>query len=167
VPAVRTSDGFTLYESRPICNYLAARFHCPLVPSVTDLQARALFDQAQSVEMCYFTHDTDLLMFEIAVKPAFMPGVPADADVVAGARKRLEAAFDIIGTILERQKFVAGDTFSLVDIFHLPPVKRLMDCGFGDVVLDRASVHTWWQRCLEIPAIARYLNDEMVVLPPK
>ena len=54
VPAVTFPNGFTLYESRAICNHLARKYNFSLVPAESDVEATALFDQAQCVEMLYF-----------------------------------------------------------------------------------------------------------------
>jgi glutathione S-transferase len=54
IPTVTFPDGFTLYESRAICRYLTKKYSFPLMPSESDHEATALFDQAQSEEMQYF-----------------------------------------------------------------------------------------------------------------
>ncbi|OIW32565.1 hypothetical protein CONLIGDRAFT_642270 [Coniochaeta ligniaria NRRL 30616] len=42
---------FTLYESRVIYKHLARKYSFPLLPPESDVEAVALFDQAQSTEM--------------------------------------------------------------------------------------------------------------------
>lgn len=50
-------DGFVLYESRAICRYLALKYAgqgTPLIPSPTDLEKYALFEQAAHIELAAF-----------------------------------------------------------------------------------------------------------------
>jgi glutathione S-transferase len=50
-------DGLVLYESRAICRYIALKYAgqgIPLIPSPTDLEKYALFEQAAHIELSAF-----------------------------------------------------------------------------------------------------------------
>ncbi|KAJ7435990.1 hypothetical protein B0H11DRAFT_2112011 [Mycena galericulata] len=47
-------------------------------------------------------------------------GVPADAAVVEKELAALDKNLDRYDRILAKQRYVAGDTLTLVDLFHLP-----------------------------------------------
>jgi glutathione S-transferase len=60
-------DGFILYESRAIACYIALKYPdqgTPLVPSPTDVQAWALFEQAASNEYANFEPFAKQIVFE-------------------------------------------------------------------------------------------------------
>ncbi|RBR24716.1 uncharacterized protein FIESC28_02489 [Fusarium coffeatum] len=156
VPAVTFPDGFTLYESRAICTYLTRKYSFPLLPSPTDLEACALFDQAQSVETQYFAEPAGRIAFEKFAKKFI--GIPADEKVVSDSLKAVEAFFDVAEKMLGGRKYMAGDEFTLVDLYYVPLVKRLFVCGFGDVVTERKNVGEWWERVSGRPAVKEVID---------
>lgn len=160
VPVLVMSNGFTLYESRVIGKYLAVRYgFTNLLPPPTDLEATARFEQAKSVEMCHFSDPVGKLSWETFVKPVM--GLVTDEEVVATARKALEKHFDICNDLLGKpgQEYMAGPTFSLVDINYIPNVARMFDRGHGDIVMSRANVKGWWERCMARPATAKFVDE--------
>ncbi|PVH87702.1 glutathione S-transferase [Cadophora sp. DSE1049] len=155
IPALTSTDGFTLYESRAICKYLATKYSFQLLPPASDIEATALFDQAQSVETLYFAEPAGRIAFEKFAK-RFM-GLPADEAVVSDALRSVEGVFDVAEGILREREFMAGKKFSLVDIYYIPLIQRLFACGYGDIVIGRQAVSAWWDRCITRPAIQRML----------
>lgn len=155
VPAVVFPDGFTLYESRAISKYLCKRYSLPLLPSESDLEASAKVDQAQVVEMAYFGDAAGKLAFEKYAKK--LRGWPTDEAVVAECLKSLGAFFDVAEGILSHQPWMAGDNFTLVDIFYIPLVERLVQVGHEDLITSRKAVNAWWERATCRPAIAKLL----------
>ncbi|RGP72356.1 glutathione s-transferase domain-containing [Fusarium longipes] len=154
VPAITFPNGFTLYESHAICKYLSKKFSFPLLPSESDHEATALFDQAESVEMQYFSEPACRITYEKFVKHRFF-GLPADEEVVANALKAVEEFLDVAEKILSVKEYMAGDEFTLVDIYYVPLVQRLFVCGFGDVFTARPAVRAWWERVSIRPAVQK------------
>ncbi|KIX97511.1 uncharacterized protein Z520_06963 [Fonsecaea multimorphosa CBS 102226] len=159
IPVLVSAEGFTLYESRAICKYLATKYSFPLLPpldSSDNIESAALFDQAQCVEMLYFAEPAGRIAFEKFAK-RFM-GLPADETIVAEALRSVETFFDVAEErLLRDKKYMAGNDFTLVDIFYIPLVQRLFACGYGDVIVSREAVSAWWDRCVNRPAIRRVL----------
>ena len=154
VPAITFPDtGFTLYESRAICRYLATKYNFPLLPPTSDIEATALFDQAQSVEIHYFAEPAGRISFEKFAK-RFM-GLPPNDVVVAEALRSVESFFDVAERLLQREDhpYMAGKDFTLVDIYCIPLIQRIFACGYGDVIHSRSAVSTWWRRCVDRPAV--------------
>lgn len=153
------ADGFTLYESRPICAFLARTLNFPLLPLASDTEGTALFEQAASAETCYFSEHTSVLSGELFAKPILGWG-ETDQQAVARAREGLEKWAAGIERVLEKQEkgFMAGKEFSLVDIYYIPMVKRMEDCGATDIILGRQKIREWWERCLERPTVKEWVD---------
>ncbi|KAJ7191871.1 thioredoxin-like protein [Mycena pura] len=115
VPVI-DDDGFTLYESRAICRYIAEKYYphqgTRLVPS--GLEAKALFEQAASVEFANFYPAMMKVAMEALGKQR--RGLPVDQAVLDADLVEFSATFD---AILSKQKYVAGNDLTLVDLFHL------------------------------------------------
>jgi glutathione S-transferase len=152
---ITTPEGFVLYESRAICKYLATKYGFPLVPLNTDLEKTALFDQAQCVETFYFAEPAGKITFEKFVKK-FM-GLPPNETVVSDALRAVEGFFDVAEQLLQGRQYMAGDDFTLIDIYYIPLIQRLLVCGYGEMVVHREAVSAWWDRCVNRPAIQKML----------
>jgi glutathione S-transferase len=127
------------------------KYSFPLLPADSDLEATALSDQAQCVETFYFAEPAGRIGFEKFVKK-FM-GLPPNEAVVADALKAVEMYFEVAEGLLQKQEYMAGKDFGLVDIFYIPLVQRLFVCGYGDIVRIRKAVSAWWDRCMGRPGI--------------
>jgi len=115
----------------------------------------ALFDQAQCVETLYFAEPAGRISFEKFVKK-FM-GLPPNEAVVSDALQSVELFFDVVERLLHQKDYMAGDEFSLVDIYYIPLIQRLVACGYGDIIVSRKAVSAWWNRCVNRPAIQSML----------
>ncbi|KAG4432974.1 hypothetical protein IFR05_011542 [Cadophora sp. M221] len=155
IPVINSAEGFTLYESRAICKYLAKKCRFPLLPPDSDVEATALFDQAQCVETLYFAEPAGRIAFEKFVK-RFM-GLPPNDAVVSDALRSIEVFFDVAEGLLSDREYMAGKDFTLVDIYYIPLIRRLFVCGYGNLIVSRKAVNAWWNRCVNRPAIERLL----------
>ena len=158
IPAITTAEGFTLYESRAICKYLATKYSFPLLPPASDFEATAQFDQGQSVEMLYFSDPAGRIVFEKFAKKLI--GLPCDEAVVFASLQSLAAFFDIAEQLLRKRSYMAGNEFTLVDIYYIPLIRRLFACGYGEIITGREEVNAWWNRCMGRPAIKNMLADD-------
>ncbi|CAK7221273.1 hypothetical protein SCUCBS95973_004438 [Sporothrix curviconia] len=161
VPVVTFSDGLVLYESRAISKHLARTYAPSLLPS--GATGEALFDQAQSVEMIYFSEPAGRIGFEKFAKRFI--GLPTDEAVVAASLKAVHQYFDVAEKLLQKNEFMAGPSFSLVDIFYIPLVQRLFACGYGEeLVLQRPAVRAWWERITSRPGIQALLAADKAAM---
>jgi glutathione S-transferase len=155
VPTVTFPDGFTLYESRAICKYLATKYSIPLLPPSSDAEATASFDEAQSVETLYFAEPVAKIAFEKFVKK--FKGLPPDEKVVADSLQALETYFDAAENLLQKRSYMAGESFTLVDIYYIPLMQRLFAVGSGELITSHKAVNAWYDRCVSRPAIQKVL----------
>jgi glutathione S-transferase len=130
---------------------LSKKYNFPLLPSKSDIEGTALFEQAQSVEMQYFAEPAGRIAFERFAKKFI--GLPPNEQVVTDALKAVEAFFNVAEKLLSNRDYMVGDKFTLVDIYYVPLVQRLFVCGFGNVIADRPAVCAWWQRISTRPAV--------------
>jgi glutathione S-transferase len=126
------------------------------------MEAAALFDQAQSAETLYFAEPAGKLSFEKLVKKRL--GLPTDEAVAAEALRSVEMFFDVAEGLLQHNDYMAGKDFTLVDIYYIPLIRRLIACGYGDVILSRKTVSAWWDRCVSRPAIQKMLAADKEAL---
>lgn len=130
-----------LYESRAICRYLEEKYAAqgtPLIPR--ELKAKALFEQAASVEFanfepyaravyvkgnikrCALLRSTflgrRLILRSRAGGPSSQRGLDSDIAAFDDAVAGLSAKLDVYEVILGKQKFLAGEVLPL-PIFHV------------------------------------------------
>ncbi|KAF8149090.1 glutathione S-transferase [Crassisporium funariophilum] len=136
-------DGFILYESRAICNYLDAKYPnqgTRLVP--TELRANALYQQAASIEMSHFNDPAEKAVTEMVFKPAYgqIPDQAAFEIHVAKLKTKLE----VYDKILSKQRYLAGDEVTLADLYHLPYGYALISVG-SSVMEELPNVDRWFK----------------------
>lgn len=101
--------------------------------------------------MVYFAEPAGRIAFEKFVKKFI--GLPSDEAVVSDALKSLKTFFDVVERLLQHKDYMAGDEFTLIDIYYIPMIQRLFACGYGDIIASREAVSAWWNRCVNRPAI--------------
>lgn len=116
-------DGdYRLFESRAIMKYIAQKAgNKDLYPE--DAKQRGLVEQWMSVENNKYSPAEELV--SEALK-AFR-GLTPDADHVADAEKRFHAVLEIFNTHLAKNKYIAGDHFTLAGkfLFFLIPIATI------------------------------------------
>jgi len=140
---VLEDNGFILYESRAICRYIAVKYAnqgTQLYPE--DLKKRALIEQAASIEGSNWDPHTSGIAWEKVFKQ--WQGLEADDAQVKKHLTALGGRLDVYDKILSKQKYIAGDEFSLADIFHLPYGVKLYQAGHGDMIDSRPNVKRWF-----------------------
>jgi glutathione S-transferase len=105
--------------------------------------------------MVYFAEPAGRVAFEKFAKK-FIGLLPNEA-VVADALRSVEMYFDVAESLLQHKDYMAGNDFTLVDIYYIPLIQRLFACGYGDIIVSRKAVGAWWDRCVNRPAIKSML----------
>ena len=136
-------DGFVLYESTAILNYLEATHPKPaLVPA--DPKGRALVDM--HVKLCdlQLSRQTGAIIFP----KRFLPKERWDENVMAQAKKEIEKHLAVVETQIAGKPFMVGDRYSLVEVCYTPFVEflPLME------ITPPPAVAQWVSRMLERPS---------------
>ncbi|CAK5271328.1 unnamed protein product [Mycena citricolor] len=144
VPAI-DDDGFTLFESRAIARYVVAKYGngSTLVPDPKDIAATAKFEQAVSIENNNFDAIAGPIMLEKVMKP--MRGMTTDEAKLTSLIESLSAKLDVYEQILSKQKYLAGNTLTIADLFHLPWLYGLTTAAKLDLITSRPNVNRWYE----------------------
>ncbi|CAF0760120.1 unnamed protein product [Adineta ricciae] len=153
IPVLIDEDGFKIYESRAICRYLEIKYKgkgTQLIPS-KDAAAQGLFEQAVSMEISYFDPYASPIVYERVTKKMKGLGEPDEARV-ATLKQQLSEKLDVYDKILSKQPYLAGQEFTLADLFHLPYGSWLVKLGEGNLFESRPNVKRWWDRITSRPS---------------
>lgn len=147
--------GIRLYESRAIARYVVRQYDpdgkSGLLPS-RNVGEWARFEQAASVELTKFEQSAGGLATELVFKPVFRKQ-PTDHEAAAKHLANLNNVLDVYDAILSKQKYIAGEHLTLVDLFHLPVGTRLTEANLDLLTTDtRLHVHRWWKDISMRPA---------------
>jgi glutathione S-transferase len=108
-------DGFVLYESTAILNYLEATHPTPpLVPS--DARARALIDMHMKLCDLQLTRHAGTIVFP----KRFLPKERWNTAAMAEAKAEIEKHLAIVEGQLAGKTFLVAEQFSLADICYAP-----------------------------------------------
>jgi len=148
------SDGFIVFESRAIAKYIAAKYgkEARLVPDPSDLKEVAMFDQAWCVEMA----DFDPYASGITKEKIFVPMFGGKTDEVALKKHTdtLKEKLDGYERILSKQKYMAGDRLTIVDLFHLP-YGSMAESQVPGLFDAHPNVSRWWKELSGKPCWAK------------
>ncbi|THH26709.1 hypothetical protein EUX98_g7476 [Antrodiella citrinella] len=149
IPYLKDLDNsLILYESRAIGRYLVNKYDpdnkTGLLPR--DGIAAAKFEQAASVEFAKFDPSAMGLTRELVLKPVFEKQEGDQAEI-AKHLAGLNRILDVYEDILAKQKYLAGDHVTLVDLWHLSLGTMLTDFARSDVLTTekRPNVQRWWK----------------------
>ncbi|KAJ7495340.1 glutathione S-transferase [Mycena latifolia] len=148
---VLDDDGFVLFESRAICRYLEDTYPSQgtrLVP--TEMKAKALFEQAASVEFGHFEPHTRSIYIQSKIRP--LVGLPTDQVAMAEAIVELTKTLAVYEVILGKQKYLAGDELTLADLFHVAFGNPLEAAGCDLMTTTGPNVSRWWKDIITRPS---------------
>lgn len=132
IPSMRHGD-LVLYETSAICRYIDEAFDGPaLQPS--DPAGRAVMEKWISTFNCYVYPNTVRAYALHYVIPRGEDGKP-DRTAINEAVPKVKRDFAVLDRAYEGREWLAGDTFSLADIFMAPIVSTVAMFPEGKEVL--------------------------------
>nr|QLP89083.1 glutathione S-transferase 4 [Vitis rotundifolia]QLP89084.1 glutathione S-transferase 4 [Vitis rotundifolia] len=144
VPVVEDGD-FRLFESRAIIRYIAAKY-AEQGPDLLgkSLEEKAVVDQWLEVEAHNFNELVYTLVLQLLILPRM--GERGDLALAHTCEQKLEKVFDVYEQRLSKSRYLAGDSFTLADLSHLPAIRNLVkEAGMAHLVTERKSVSAWWE----------------------
>ncbi|MQM17271.1 hypothetical protein Taro_050240, partial [Colocasia esculenta] len=109
----------TLFESRAICRYLVEKYANRGNRTLLgrDSLERLSIEQWLKSEEHSFDPPSWTLVLYLAYAPAMRP---TQDDITMESERRLSKVLDVYDQRLADHRFLAGDEFTLADLFHLP-----------------------------------------------
>jgi len=136
-------DGFVLFESTAILEYLEATHPAPaLVPA--DARGRALVSMHMKLCDIQLARQTGTIIFP----KRFLPKERWDEAAMAQAKKEIEKHLEILEQQLRGKSYLIADRYSLVEVCYTPFVEffPLME------ITPPPAVAAWTARMLERPS---------------
>lgn len=97
------------------------------------------------------------IVMQLLVFPSMGKG--SDMKVVEECERRLEKVLDVYEKQLSKSLYLAGNSFTLADLTHLPPLRYLMnDSGKDHLVRDRKCVSAWWDTISSRPSWKKIMS---------
>ncbi|KAJ7263689.1 putative glutathione-S-transferase [Mycena haematopus] len=109
-----------------------------------------MVEQAISVEYSAFNPAVLPVVREAVMKP--YRGLPVDQGVLAEALKEFAEKLEVYEGILGKQRFLAGDEFTLADLCHYSYAPMLADAGVDVMTSGGPNVKRWWGELMARPA---------------
>ena len=154
IPALEDGD-FSLYESRAITRYVDESRGGQLTPK--DVRQRALMEQWISLEQGTITPDISAIVFQRVFAP--MHGKQTDEAAAAASAAKAVAALDIMDAHLAKHQYLAGEQFSLADVFFMPYFHLLaVATPEATLITSRPNIAAWWKRVSERPSWVKTLS---------
>lgn len=143
VPTLQEDDGFVLYESTAILEYVEALHPTPpLVPA--DARGRARVSQHMKLCDLQLTRQTGTIIFP----KRFLPQDRWNAAAMAQAKQEIESHLEILDHQLRDTDYVVGNSYSLVEVCYTPFVEFF---SLMEITLP-PHVAAWTARILARPS---------------
>ena len=154
---VLEDDGFVLWESNAIMQYLAAKKpEGGLLPS--DPRGRADVSRWQFWESAHWDPACSTLVFERLVKKLFGQGDPTPSQVEKGMSE-VRRYGGVLNSHLAAHRFLCGDRLSLADFSVGAWLNYAQPAGYP--IEDFREIRRWYAGLMELPAWR-----ESIVAPP-
>ena len=134
-------DGEFLFESGPLCRYVASVEKSPLYPA--DKLQRARVDQWMTYFTCHPGRYLTRIFFEQVIKPKAGLGEP-DTAACEEAIKLAHQQLKTVDDWLEHTDWLANDALSIADSFALGYVEQVQAIDFP--LDDYPRVTAWFER---------------------
>jgi len=150
IPALQDGD-LTVYESRAIARYINEARGNKLVPS--DVKKKAIMEQWCSLEQGTITPEISGIVGQRVFAPMF--GGKPNEEAVQKHVEKAKLGLDVLDKHLSTNQYVAGDQFTLADVFFMPYFNLLFATPEKTLFESRPNIMAWWKRVSERPTWAK------------
>ncbi|KAJ4867747.1 Glutathione S-transferase F13 [Raphanus sativus] len=163
VPVLQDDD-LTLFESRAITAYIADK-HKEKGTDLTrhaDAKEAAIVKLWSEVESHHFNPAISAVIHQLIVVP--LQGESPNAAIVEENLEKLGKVLDVYEERLGKTKYLAGDSYTLADLHHVPYTYYFMKTSHAGLVNDRPNVKAWWEDLCSRPAFLK-VSPGLTVAP--
>ncbi|XP_026390128.1 glutathione S-transferase F13-like isoform X2 [Papaver somniferum] len=147
------------FESRAICSYIAHKYK----DQGTDLlQHGNLHGFTKVMVGC----EVESQQFNPAMGPIFfhtfiapMRGWAPDQKAIDENVVKVGAVLDVYEKMLSSSKYLAGDSYTLADLNHLPYITYIMKTPHANLINSRPHVKAWWEAVSSRPASLKVTQE--------
>ncbi|KAL0313957.1 UNVERIFIED_CONTAM: Glutathione S-transferase F9 [Sesamum angustifolium] len=157
LPVIQDGD-YTLYESRAIVRYYAEKYKSQGTELLgKTMEERGLVEQWLETEAHNFHPPLDDLVIHVLF--GGRRGVTPDQKRIKEDEEKLARVLDVYEQRLSTSKYLAGESFSLADLSHLPFGHYLVtSLGKEYMIRDRKHVSRWWDDISNRPSWKKVLQ---------
>ena len=145
-------------ESRAIARYISEKFENQGTPLFGETpKDRALVNQWFEVESQNYNPAVSSIVAQVLFNK--FKGLTTDEKVVEEQLAKLEKVLDVYEEHLSKNKYLAGNFFSIADLSHLPYTHYLVNVAKkGEGLISRKHVNAWWEDISSRPAWKKVLE---------
>ncbi|KAJ8766499.1 hypothetical protein K2173_022558 [Erythroxylum novogranatense] len=158
IPAFEDGD-VTLFESRAINKYLANKYKdvgTNLLQSASFLES-TIIDLWMEVESQQFNPPMSTIVMQTLVNPIF--GKHTDQKIVETELAKLGQVLDVYEERLSKNKYLAGEHYTLADLHHIPYLVYFMKSPHATAVTSRPHVSAWWDTISSRPGTVKVSSE--------
>lgn len=145
---VLVDDGFKLWESNAILQYIGAKAKTPLWPE--DARTRADIMRWQSWQLAHWHAGVVPMLIENLVKPLVLKAGEPDAKVLAQAAETFHKEAPVLDKHLANRIYLVNDTLTLADFSVAAP---LFYTEQGKIPLETyGNIKRWFGKVSALPA---------------
>ncbi|KAL0725266.1 hypothetical protein Bca4012_039865 [Brassica carinata] len=147
---------FLSMNSRAITAYIADK-HKDKGTDLTrhaDAKETAIVKLWSEVESHHFNPAVSAVIHQLIVVPLQGEKSP-DAAIVEENLEKLGKVLDVYEERLGKTKYLAGDSYTLADLHHVPYIYYFMKTSHAGLVNDRPNVKAWWEDLCSRPAFLK------------
>jgi glutathione S-transferase len=170
IPVLYDGD-FKVYESRAICRYIGNVSLYTIIDTLSadsqpgndelyprDIKKRALVEQWISIESSNYK-PVENLVSELVFKP--MKGQTTNPQAVEENIKALHKTLEVMDKELSQRSYVAGDQFTLADLFFIPFTVYLLNLEqFKNLFEQYPNVNRWWNSIKARPSYQKVIEGK-------
>ena len=142
-----------MFESRAILRYLARNNSYDLDLTLDDNMNVETWLEAESQN--YNPPISDIVYEKMFKK---MHGKETDEALVKKSLEKLEDVLDIYNERLSKNKYIAGNKFSIVDISHIPYTNYFIKCGYENILKKYPHFYKWYNTVITRESVMKILN---------
>jgi glutathione S-transferase len=147
VPCI-IDDGFVLWESAAIVQYLAQKYKPEMLGA--SLQDKALVQQWSFWTMT----EAQPPLVDILIQKVFMPEEKRDNALIARCEKKLPNLFAVLEHGLKASKYLVGDTYSVADVMVASATNLAL--GLGIDFTPYPNIKSWMAEISSRPAWRKF-----------